>query len=262
MRMLFTALKWIGGVVVVLILILVGMVMSMGPNVPDSRAALETASAGQHDPRPVLIFGATRNTGLEFARLLRERGQPVVAAVRPTSDRSLLEPLNVGFVVADAMDEVAVAAAMDAADYAAVVTTIGCFNCDPAPDFLGNRNIIDAAAAAGHRRLILVTSIGAGNSYDSVNLLTKFALRGVLPLKTQAEDYLLESGLDYTIIRPGGLGRTEYDPSGQAILSEDESAFGFINRIDLAGLMVAVLDDDRSIGKIYAAIDPTLEKPW
>jgi uncharacterized protein YbjT (DUF2867 family) len=168
----------------------------------------------------------------------------------------------VSFVVADALDLEAVQQAMEGTDYSAVVTTIGCFSCEPKPDFIGNRNITDAAKAAGVQRLILVTSIGAGKSYESVNVLTKFMLRDILPLKTQAEDHLRASGLDFTIIRPGGLGATEYAPSGRGALSEDETAFGFINRADLAELMVAVLDDQESVGKTYAALDPTLERPW
>ena len=37
---------------------------------------------------------------------------------------------------------------------------------------------------------------------------------------------------------------------------------GFIKRPDLARLVVGVLDDDRTIGKTLAVIDPGLERPW
>ncbi|MBT6962071.1 MAG: hypothetical protein HOA00_13080, partial [Rhodospirillaceae bacterium] len=42
----------------------------------------------------VLIFGATRNTGLEIAKILVARGEPVTAFVRPTSNLENLESLD------------------------------------------------------------------------------------------------------------------------------------------------------------------------
>ena len=74
-----------------------------------------------------------------------------------------------------------------------------------------------------------------------------------MPLKTQAEEYLVASELDYTIIRPGGLKMDT--ASGYGYLSENREAFGFIDRADLARLIVGALDDDESIGKTYHAAD-------
>ena len=109
------------------------------------------------DAPPVLIFGATRNTGLEVARRLDARGEAFVAFVRPTSDRSELEKLNAAFVVGDAMDMASVQAAISSQPFRAIVSTIGCLSCDPPPDFIGNRNIIDAAVEAGVPRMVLIT---------------------------------------------------------------------------------------------------------
>lgn len=49
----------------------------------------------------VLIFGASRNTGLEIARILVARGETVTAFVRPTSNLENLEPLAVDYFVGD-----------------------------------------------------------------------------------------------------------------------------------------------------------------
>ena len=81
----------------------------------------------------------------------------------------------------------------------------------------------------------------------------------MLPLKTQAEDHLKSLALDYTIIRPGGLKTAM--PTGRAILSEDHTASGIITRIDLAGLIVASIDDPRTIGKTFSAIDLDFKFP-
>ena len=107
-----------------------------------------------------------------------------------------------------------------------------------------------------------MTTVGAGDSYDAANLLTRIVLRDILPLKTQAEDHLRASGLAYTIIRPGGLRSNDSNATGEGVLTEDRSALGFIHRQDLAELIVAVLDDDRSFGKTFAALDRTITEPW
>jgi len=224
---------------------------------PKLEMQVSAAPAGGHH---VLIFGATRNTGLEAARILTARGNRVTAFVRPGSDRSLLEPLGVEFVSGDALEKDTVTAAFTNNDYTSVLTTISCFRCDPKPDFLGNRNIFDAAATTGVQRVLLVSTIGAGDSYETAPWLTKKFLSGILPLKTQAEDYLISTGLNYTIIRPGGLKSDP--PTGRAYLSESRNTMGIINRADLADLIVQAIDDNSTSGKILAAVDADLVFPW
>ena len=119
---------------------------------------------------------------------------------------------------------------------------------------------LPSQARAGVRRVVLITSIGAGDSKDAAPLLSRFVLRRILPLKTEAEAHLRESGLDYTIIRPGGLSNAP--PTGNGYLSEDRAAFGFIYRSDLAQLIVGCLDDDRTVGKVFAAADANRASPW
>ena len=101
---------------------------------------------------------------------------------------------------------------------------------------------------------MLVTVIGAGDSRDAAPAIARYFLRKVIPEKAKAEDYLKTSGLDYTIIRPGGL--LDKEPQGRAYLTEDTRAMSWIRRSDLAALMVQALDDPRAIGKVYHAFDP------
>jgi uncharacterized protein YbjT (DUF2867 family) len=82
----------------------------------------------------------------------------------------------------------------------------------------------------------------------------------MLPLKTQAEDHLKSLGLDYTIIRPGGLKTAP--ATGRGLLTEDRTASGIITRADLAQLIVAALDDPATIGKTLAAIDAEFKFPF
>jgi uncharacterized protein YbjT (DUF2867 family) len=234
-------------------------------------AASQTSAAtdpAEHSAEPtnlassqsILMFGATRGTGLELARLLTARGDSVTAFVRPTSDRSGLEPLGVEYIVGDAMVADDVKAAFAAGGYRAVVSTLGCFRCDVSPDYIGNKNVFDAAKTAGVGRVIMISSVGAGNSADATPWISKWFLKDILLLKTQAEDYLRNSGLVYTIIRPGAL--KDGEATGNGILTEDVTAMGIITRKDLAQLMLDALDDEAAAGKTYTARDSEMTWPW
>lgn len=67
----------------------------------------------------------------------------------------------------------------------------------PSPSF---RNLVAAARQAQVRRFVLVTSIGADELLNPLNLFW-----GVLFWKKRAEEDLQRSGLAYTVVRPGGL---------------------------------------------------------
>jgi uncharacterized protein YbjT (DUF2867 family) len=210
----------------------------------------------------VLVFGGTRATGLELVRLLRARGEAVTVVVRPTSDVSALRQLGANTLVADAMDAAAVGKALAGTQFRAVISTLGTTRGekDRRPDFVGNKNAIDAAKAAGIPRFVLITVIGAGDSSDAAPWLAKQFLKEVIELKTQAEDYLKQSGLQWTIVRPGGL--LDKKSSGQAVLKTDPETFSWIARVDLAQLTVEVLDAPGAAGQVYAAYDPTRENFW
>lgn len=260
-----TLLKIIFGLVGVGLLLIGGlaltMYLSLQAEPPSSYFELQ-GSPPPEGAAPVLIFGGTRGTGLEVAKVLHARGEDFVAFVRPTSDRSALEKLNAAFVVGDATNNDEVQAAVSSQPFRAIISTIGCMSCEPPPDFIGNRNITDAAVTAGVPRMILITSLGTGDSKDAPPLVSRLFLRKILPLKEQAEDYLRASGLNYTIIRPGGLRPNDAPVTGQGYLSEDRTAFGFMHRADLAAMIVGALDDDRTVGKTFAAADKTVESPW
>jgi uncharacterized protein YbjT (DUF2867 family) len=250
-------LKILGGIVVLLVAVVIWAVVSLRPNIPDAIFDLQppTSVGGLN----VMVFGASGSLGVELTKVLTARGDKVTAFVRPTSDRSQLEPLGIEFAVGDAMDAESVLVGLQQSDFDAVITAIGGFG-DPPPDYIGNANVFDAAKAVGISRVILISSIGAGDSYESAPLISRLALSKLLPLKTQAEEHLRASGLDYTIIRPGGL--PPGTGTGGGILSEDVTTMGFINRQDLAPLVIGALDDDRTIGKTLAAMDPARSAPW
>jgi uncharacterized protein YbjT (DUF2867 family) len=228
---------------------------------PDRAPAQLAPFAKEPRPGAVLVIGGTRGTGLEVVKLLRTRGDDVIVLARPNSDASAAEKLGARVVRGDALRPAEIKAALAVTQVRAVVSTLGARQVkEPRPDFAGNRNAIDAAKEAGVRRFVIVTVIGAGDSLTAAPAFARRFLKNIISDKTQAENYLRASGLDYTIIRPGGL--LDNEAQGRAYLTEDQKAMSWIRRADLARLIVQALDDPSTAGRIYHAFDPERTRFW
>ncbi|NJL83126.1 MAG: SDR family oxidoreductase [Chloroflexaceae bacterium] len=203
----------------------------------------------------VVLAGASRGTGREIARLLRDRQQPVKALLRSEAARAELEGLGIKVAIADALEREAITRAMAADPVRAVISTIGGLPQDGGSraDYVGNKHLIDGAVAVGASRFILVSSIGSGESAAALPPPVLSALGAVLQEKEQAEQYLRNSGLNYTIIRPGGL---KSEPAtGNGVLTENPRVSGSIHRADVAALVCDCLFSEAATGKILSAID-------
>ncbi|GFR50997.1 hypothetical protein Agub_g13323 [Astrephomene gubernaculifera] len=108
-------------------------------------------------------------------------------------------------------------------------------------DWLGQRAQIDAAKAAGVGKVVLVSSMGGT---DVGNSLNKLGDGNILQWKRKAEQYLMASGLTYTIIHPGGL-LDEPGGARQLVVGVDDSLIKqpvrSIPRADVAELCVQCL---------------------
>jgi nucleoside-diphosphate-sugar epimerase len=91
----------------------------------------------------------------------------------------------------------------------AAVTTLGGVNDDGRRvDYKGNSNVVEAAGILGVTRLVLVTSVGCGDSRGAVSDQVYAVLKDALDEKTKVENQLYKFykfTTDFTIIRPGGL---------------------------------------------------------
>jgi uncharacterized protein YbjT (DUF2867 family) len=203
----------------------------------------------------VLVFGGTRGVGLETVRQLRAQGEDVTVMVRESSDLAALNDIDgVTTVVGDAMAMASITAAYASGDFAAVISTLsGNPVVGYAVDSAGSINAIDGAQAAGVKRFVLVSSIGAGDSRGVLPAPALKALAAVLTEKEKAERYLVDSGLNWTIIRPGVL--TNKPANGNGVVSLDASVTGIISRAEVARVTVEVVDDESTYGKIYSAIE-------
>jgi uncharacterized protein YbjT (DUF2867 family) len=213
---------------------------------------LTTTSTATAD---VLVFGGTRGVGLATVRHLRESGEAVTVMVRKTSDLTALNGIDgVSTTVGDALVMEEVTAAFASGEFEAVVSTLGgTLKGGVSVDSVGNIHAIDGAKATGVDRFILITSIGAGDSRAGSPSGMLRVLGPVLVEKEKAERHLIDSGLTWTIMRPGVL--KDKPATGRGILTQDTSALGMINRAELARLIVDSIDDEQTFGRIYTAIE-------
>ena len=282
MRVLKAILKSISYIAVAGVLALAVYVFLMSGIFHKPESFVETGSYQPAGGR-ILVVGGTRGTGLEVVKKLKAMGEEVVVTVRLTSNTEALDELGIETVVMDALIPEQVQAAVTEGNFSAIVSTLGTSASDlpvrsnplkglifgqtkmdpnKRPDFVGNRSLVDAASAAGIERFVLVTVIGAGDSADAVPWPARRGHNDVTPLKTKAEDYLRDSGLAYTIIRPGGLGPRNLAATGTARLTEDAKSFSYMGRGDLAELTIAALGDPATSGKTYTSYDPSRLYLW
>jgi len=202
----------------------------------------------------IFIGGASRGVGREIANYLTGENQKVKAMLRSDQSRADLEGMGIKVVMGDALNVASVEQAMLGESIHAVISTIGGLPKDgEKADYLGNKNLIDAAVKAGVKKFILVSSIGSGNSVVALPPQALETLKPVLIEKEKAEQYLIESGLIYTIIRPGGL---KSEPAtGNGVLTEDPRVAGTIHRADVAQLVCRCLESDAANNKVLSALD-------
>ena len=205
----------------------------------------------------IFLAGASRGVGREIAKCLTQQNKNVKALLRSEESRSELEAMGIKVAIADALDAAAIEQAMlgDEPIYA-VISTIGGLPKDgQRADYLGNKNLIDAAVKAQVQKFILVSSIGSGDSVVALPPPALETLKPVLIEKEQAENHLIASGLTYTIVRPGGL---KSEPAtGNGVLTENYKVAGSIHRADVAQLVCQCLESDAANHKILSAVDRT-----
>jgi uncharacterized protein YbjT (DUF2867 family) len=206
----------------------------------------------------IFLVGASRGVGREIAKHLTAQKLNVKALLRSENSRAELETMGIKVVQGDTLnvDDVERAMLTDEPIHA-VISTLGGLPTDTEkPDYPGNKNLIDAAIKAGVQKFILVTSIGTGNSVGALSPQALAALQTILIEKDKAEQHLIASGLNYTIIRPGGL---KSEPAtGNGILTEDTRICGSIHRADVAELVCRCLNSERTNNKILSAVDKNM----
>ncbi len=131
-------------------------------------------------------------------------------------------------------------------------------------DYIGQKHQIDAAIAANVDHIVLVGSMGGTNNHP----LNQLGNGNILVWKRKAEQYLIDSGIDYTIIRAGGL----LDKLGgvrELIVGKDDQFLAHppngiptsVPRADVAQVVVQALQEPTARNKAFDLISKPEEDP-
>lgn len=201
----------------------------------------------------LLIFGATGGTGRKLVELALEQGHKVTAFARNPARLEYRHP-NLQIAQGDVMQLTSVERAMQ--DQEVVVSALGAPASQKAPvRSEGTRNIIGAMEKAGVRRLICQTTLGMGDSRDLLPfsykyLIVPFILRSAFADSERQENYIRQSLLEWTIIRPAAL--TNGQPTGvyrHGFSVGDKDLKMKISRADLADFILKQLADNSYLYK-------------
>ncbi len=197
----------------------------------------------------ITVVGGSKGTGALLAGLARDAGHDVTVL-----SRSGAAPEGVRSATGDATDPASVADAIEGAD--AVVVTVGGAKGVRHQRAQVTRAVIAAMQQTGVRRLVVQSSLGAGDSGSQMpgplRLMMKAALAGPLADHDEQERAVTGSGLAWTIVRPTGLTDKPALGRWRALeVTDTGSLGGTIPRADLAAFLLQVLQDDAAAGKAY-----------
>jgi uncharacterized protein YbjT (DUF2867 family) len=193
----------------------------------------------------VVVAGGHGQIGLRLLRLLAERGHRARGLIRNPGHARELEEVGAEPVLCDmeALDDIS--SCCEGAD--AVVFAAGA-GPGSGPE---RKRTVDYGGAvklieAGVSRYVMVSAISAGRPGEWSD-----QMRPYYEAKAAADERLMESGLDYTIVRPGGL--TDDPGTGLVKVGTDIDG-GSIPRDDVAAVLLAVLEQPSSIGKVFELV--------
>ena len=209
------------------------------------------AHAASAEEGPVLVTGATGQTGRLLVSTLLAQGRSVRALARSPDKAELDDAVEV--VKGDATDPASLGPAF--AGVSVVISTIGArfpfgSNGFAAVDWEGNRALIDAAKAAGVSQFILLSAGSAGRDGFPFSLPI-----APYPWKAKSEAYLRQSGMPYTIIAAGGLRDEPANQSGMLLSSRADYVSDLVNRGDLAEVLAASIGNAEALGKTIAVVN-------
>ncbi|MFB6191883.1 MAG: NAD(P)H-binding protein [Haloarculaceae archaeon] len=210
----------------------------------------------------VLVAGATGGTGRACLEVLRRTSLSARGLTRsPDRRRTVLRAGADEAVVGDLFDPADAARAVDGCD--AVVSAVGSspravLTADEFVDGVGTRHLVDAARSAGAEAFVMVSALGVGGDGGPLGRVFNAAIGPVQRAKADGERALRESGLRYTILRPGVLlpaGRLGDDVQ---VAEAGTGLWGAVARRDVARLAVAALATDRATDRTFEVVSNPL----
>ena len=193
----------------------------------------------------IALFGATGGTGRQVLLQAQGLGHRIQALVRDPA-KLPADRQGITAIVGDVLDQTAVDDCVRGTD--AVICVLGTRPGTEPIESRGTRTILTAMQSQKVRRLIAVTSMGVGDSAEQmsffVNLLMKLTLKRIMAAKEEQERLIRASGLDWTIVRPGGLTDGPLTGTSAAGLAKSIKARR-VSRADVAQFVLKQLTDDQ-----------------
>jgi uncharacterized protein YbjT (DUF2867 family) len=199
----------------------------------------------------IVIAGGHGQIALRLARLLSARGDTVRSLIRNPGHEAGVHAAGAEPVLADMEQVDDLAEFVDGAD--AVVFAAG---AGPGSGPQRKRTVdlgaavklLDAAQRTAARRYLMVSSIGAGDPAGGSE-----AMRPYLQAKADADEALMASDLEWTIVRPGGL--TNDPGTGLIAAAPSLGRRGSIARDDVAAVLVGCLDEPRTVRATFEVLE-------
>ncbi|CAG9466527.1 unnamed protein product [Pedinophyceae sp. YPF-701] len=221
----------------------------------------------------VFVAGATGNTGRRVVAELRARGYSVIAGVRDekkAASLGLAADGGVKVVRADVTEPAEKLAGVMQGAQAVIIATgfrpLDSKNTAAKVDFEGTVHVLDAARQVGATKLVLVSSLLTNarevgqESNPNFKFLNAGFLGKVLDQKRFAERAIADSGIDYTIVRPGGLSGEP--PLGALRVCPEDTLFGLegdpgreISRDTVAAVCVEALTAPGASKKVVEIVE-------
>ena len=106
--------------------------------------------------------------------------------------------------------------------------------------------------------MVVISSIGAGNSKEAMTCIFRLMMGQVIKAKSRLEEEIIASGVDYTILRPGGY--TNRPQSGKIALGEGGKISGLIQREQVAKVCIDAITEPSMVNRTFEVVDESKVK--
>ncbi|MGK7391444.1 MAG: SDR family oxidoreductase [Candidatus Cyclobacteriaceae bacterium M2_1C_046] len=197
----------------------------------------------------VLVAGANGNTGTRIVKILKNHGQyDPIAMIRNEDQKEKFDSLEVEVKLADL--EADLSGVLDDIDKVIFAAGSGSHTGKDKTtevDEKGAVKLINEAKKVNLKKFVMLSAMGADDPENHPKL------EHYLKAKHNADEHLKESGLNYSIIRPGGL--TNEDQKGKIKAANKLNDRGQISREDVAHVIVSALDHTNTHNQVIEILE-------
>src|SRR5699024_4735175 len=198
----------------------------------------------------ITIVGGHGSIAMLLHPLLKENGHKVRAIIRKKEQMDELREAGAEPVICDIEEQEDISEAVG--NVGAVIFAAGAGPGSGATrkwtvDRDGAIKLIEAAKSNGIKRYIMISAMGADGEISHENKVFETYLKA----KAQADGALRNSGLDYTIVKPGRL--TDGEGTGRVTLAPHVNR-GEIARADVAEVLAELIENPETAGLEFEEI--------